>query len=676
MRRSLGKTAAVLLTASVCTWAAAPSARAEIAFVPCAGSNEFACGSLTVPLDPSRAVPGTITLALRRHRAPVGNEKSAVIALAGGPGQAALPFTEQFTSLLGRIIAGRDLIVFDQRGTGDSHPLACHRFEPSAGNGPLGPAIGECAAQIGSTRSFYTTADSVADIEAIRVAGGYEKLVLYGTSYGTKVAEEYAQDYPSHVEALVLDSVVPPNGPDPLNRATFAAIPRILRQLCARRACAHITQNPIADLAALVRRLGTGRGKRRARWIDSHGNGHTIGISSEALLEILIDGDLEPTLRSEFPAAVRSAARGDTAALARLLERARSSESSEAEGSSESFDTPLYYATTCEEDLFPWSRAASPSTRLAEAKAQIDALGPRAIAPFTPTDVLGLSDIPGCAFWPFTTPVPAVQNATFPSVPTLILSGDDDLRTPTANAREVAAEIPGSTLLVVPNVGHSVLGGDPTSCSSDALQALFAEKPIKSCATAAPPSLLFPTPLPPARLADVAPARGNHGKPGRTLGAVVETLADSEHQLALKVLAGLGSANLTAVSSVSVGGLRSGWAVYAAGKLVLHDYSYVPGVTVSGEITAAKIELSVGGAAAARGTLLADLRSAGPHRTLAGLLEGHEVNLASAGPGAGGVHAALADQRAIGTALRGEAAERSGALTEATRLRALLAVQG
>ena len=83
---------------------------------------------------------------------------------------------------------------------------------------------------MGPTRSFFTTADSVADIEAIRVAGGYEKLVLYGTSYGTKLAEEYAQDYPSHVEALVLDSVVPPNGPDPLNRATFAAIPRILTQ--------------------------------------------------------------------------------------------------------------------------------------------------------------------------------------------------------------------------------------------------------------------------------------------------------------------------------------------------------------------------------------------------------------------------------------------------------------
>src|SRR5271154_1052951 len=259
MGPSVRKIATVLLTAffaSACTWAAAGPASAQIVFAPCGSSNEFACGHLTVPLDPSGATPGVITLAIRRHRAPVGDEKSAVIALAGGPGQAALPFAEQFTELLGSIIATRDLIVFDQRGIGLSHPLACHRFEASGG-GPLGPAVGECAAQIGPTRSFYTTADTVADIEAIRVAGDYEKLVLYGTSYGTKVAEQYAQDYPGHVEALVLDSVVPPNGPDPLNRATFAAVPRILHQLCARRACAPITRSP-------RRRHGCARAPARA----------------------------------------------------------------------------------------------------------------------------------------------------------------------------------------------------------------------------------------------------------------------------------------------------------------------------------------------------------------------------------------------------------------------------
>ena len=145
--------------------------------------------------------------------------------------------------------------MFDQRGIGLSHPLSCHRFELSAGGPRRASRSPNAPPRSAPNAADYTTADTVADIEAIRQAGGYEKLVMYGTSYGTKVAERYAQTYPSHVSALVLDSVVPPNGPEPLNLPTFAAIPRVLRQLCAGRACAHITPEPLADLARLVRRM-------------------------------------------------------------------------------------------------------------------------------------------------------------------------------------------------------------------------------------------------------------------------------------------------------------------------------------------------------------------------------------------------------------------------------------
>ena len=326
-------------------------AQAQIAWAPCGESNEFACAHLTVAQDPSGATPGVITLAIRRHRAPIGGENDAVVALAGGPGQAALPFAEQFAKLLGPVIDTRDLIVFDQRGTGQSQPLSCHRFEAPAAHGPQGRVIARCADQLGPARAFYTTADTVADIEAIRAAGGYEKLVLYGTSYGTKVAERYAQTYPSDVEALVLDSVVPPNGPDPLNRATFAAIPRILHQLCARRACAQITTSPVADLARVLARIR--RAPLHGRWIDGNGHSHRVRISSDELLEILLEGDLEPTLRAELPAAIRSAANGDTAALARLLQRAQSSEGSEGESEAGS----LRHAALLRHDL---RRAALP----------------------------------------------------------------------------------------------------------------------------------------------------------------------------------------------------------------------------------------------------------------------------------------------------------------------------
>ena len=622
----LSRFVGVVLAVGLCAAASTAAAQAQIAWAPCGDSNDFACGHLTVPLDPSGGTPGTITLAIRRHLAPVGEAKDAIVALAGGPGQSAIPFTEQFARVLGPIADTRDLIVFDQRGIGLSGPLSCHRFELDA-NTPPGPTIAECAAQLGPTRSFYATADTVADIEALRVAGGYEKLVLYGTSYGTKVAEDYAQEYPSHVEALVLDSVVPPNGPEPLNRATLVAVPRILRQLCAARACVRITPNPVGDLARLVRRLA--RGGLRGRVIDGRGIAHTVRISSDGLLGTLIEGDLEPILRSEFPAAVRSAVNGDTAPLARLEAHAESVEASEAESPSESFDNPLYYATSCEDEPFPWNRAASPATRLAEAKARIAALPASQLAPFTAANVLDLSDVPACAFWPYTAPAPAPNKAPLPSVPTLILSGADDLRTPTSNAREVAAQIPGSHLLVVPNTGHSVLSSDPTHCASDALQALFAGKPIKPCAATPPPPILRLTPLAPRSLADLAPAPGSHGLPGRTLQAVVLTLGDFDRQLALQLIRQLESGGLGGSLSLRTGGLRAGWAGLAGATLTFDRYSYVPGVTVSGKLTSQASELRIGGAAAAHGTL-----RLGPHKQLDGVLDGERVQTADAALGA------------------------------------------
>jgi pimeloyl-ACP methyl ester carboxylesterase len=618
---------ALLATIAVGGLSAAP-AGAQIDFGPCAGSNTFACGHLTVPLDPGGTTPGTITLAIRRRRAPVGNATSAVLALAGGPGQSALPFAEDFAEILGPALSTRDLIVYDQRGTGLSHPLSCHGFEHPGEFRSLGALIAACAGQIGAERAFYTTPDSVADIEAIRIAGGYEKLVLYGTSYGTKVALQYAQDHPEHVEALILDSVVTPNGPDPLDRETFAAIPRVLRQLCSFNGCAHITSNPVHDLAQLVRRMR--RGPIGARLVDGHGHTRTVHVSSNELLDVLLAGDFDPILRAEFITAVRAADEGDDAPLARLLARAIGGEASES--SEEGIDVPLYYATTCEEEAFPWSRTGSPSQRLAQAQAQVGALAPGAFAPFTSANAFAFSDAQACAFWPFATAAPPVDDAPLPNVPTLILSGADDLRTPTANARSVAAEIPDAHVVVVPNTGHSVLTTEPTTCAREALNALFAQKTVKACPPGPPSPVLRPPALPPERLAAIPPAHGYHGRAGRTLQAVTLTLADFSRQLLLQLLetagsSGIGALNLTALDS---GGLRAGWAQLSAGGAHFHDYTYVPGVSISGTVKAESATLRIGGSAAAPGTL-----RLGAHHKLVGILADQHVQLADSGSGAG-----------------------------------------
>ena len=54
----------------------------------------------------------------------------------------------------------------------------------------------DCAARLGVARRHYTTADSVADMEAIRAKLGASKLTLFGISYGTELAIAYARAHP------------------------------------------------------------------------------------------------------------------------------------------------------------------------------------------------------------------------------------------------------------------------------------------------------------------------------------------------------------------------------------------------------------------------------------------------------------------------------------------------
>ena len=295
------------------------AAEAVVGWAPCPQPEAptLQCGALPVPLDRSGAVPGAISLNVRRVPATTAPGDSAVLALAGGPGQAAAPLAATFAQILAPARTTRDLLVMDQRGTGGSGALTCPALSTPSGRESLRDAGASCAAQLGPRRGFFTTSDTVPDIEALRDASGYARLTIYAVSYGTKVALAYAAAHPDRVERLVLDSVVTPEGPDVLQRSTFAAIPRVLGELCAGNACQGITANPTATLSSLVKRLA--RRPLRARYVDSRGRRHGITITRQDLLTMLLKGDTNPALRAEVPAALGSLRRGDRGPLARLV---------------------------------------------------------------------------------------------------------------------------------------------------------------------------------------------------------------------------------------------------------------------------------------------------------------------------------------------------------------------
>jgi pimeloyl-ACP methyl ester carboxylesterase len=634
-RRAFPLAFAALLAALVLAGTPASAPAAGLQFSACPNSATFTCASLSVPLDRTGALAGTVTLSLERRLAGAGASRDAVVALAGGPGQAVLPLGDFIAQAVAPALGTRDLLLFDQRGTGSSDPLSCQALSGSAAaasSGAAGQLVSRCANELGPARGDFTTRESVADLEAVRQAGGYEKLVLYGTSYGTKVALEYAERYPQHVEALVLDSTETPDGPEAFHLNTFEAMRPVLEELCSNRACAGVSRDPAGDIARLVVRLASGPALA-GETFDGRGRASKLSLTRSDLYSLLLAGDLDPALRAEIPAAVHAALDHDAGPLLRLV--ALGGVHSGGEESSD-VDLVLFVDTSCEETRFPWQRSAPEGTRAVEAEAALNALPGADFYPFDPEAGLLDQTIPLCLAWPDASPAPPPAGG-LPNVPTLILSGGQDLRTPTANARAVAKLIPDAQVVTVPYTGHSVIGSDLTGCAGSAVAAFFAGTPVSTCHASA--NRFPPAPAPPRAASALPRTGGVAGAAGRTLTACVQSIRDLERMV---VVLGLSVGEIPV--GAHFGGLRGGDARVLKGSVVLDRYAYVPGVQLSGTISTnlllkakgSSATVTVGGPAAASGRLL--LSSA--HR-VAGVLGGRRFAVRVPRPSAG--HAARAD---------------------------------
>lgn len=179
------------------------------------------CGKLKVPENRAQADSRKIELNLAVVRSDAAVPRpDMVVMLAGGPGQAA---TRDFadTRWYQGLLKDHNVLLLDQRGTGDSHPLDCPKVEaalkkdaPAADE--LDPErirknVADCLAEVQQRADprFYTTTDAVADLEAVRQALGAPPLDLIGVSYGTRMAQQYLRAHPDSVRSVVLDSPVP-----------------------------------------------------------------------------------------------------------------------------------------------------------------------------------------------------------------------------------------------------------------------------------------------------------------------------------------------------------------------------------------------------------------------------------------------------------------------------------
>jgi pimeloyl-ACP methyl ester carboxylesterase len=610
--RGLRRLAAGAVLSAAATLAVGTPPAGALTFTRCPAGPPFRCARVVVPLDRSGAVAGTVSLFVLRRPPTIGAARGAVLALAGGPGQAAVPLAADFTAVLGPALRTRDLIVLDQRGTGKSGLLRCSGLErlgtrPNASPGEMAAAGEACANALGAARAHYATIDSVEDVEAVRVALGEPRLTLYGTSYGTKVALAYAKRYPAQVDGLILDSTVLPDAGDPLTRSTLAALPRVLGVLCAGGGCARFGLDPLPDLRRLSARFDAAPASGTA--FDGRGRRRRMLLDASALAQIAVSGDFDPVLRADLPAAVRAALTGDRAPLARALLRAAAVETAKPAEQSDA----LFAATICEETQQLWDRSTPIPDRLAAARTTVAGFPSSTFDPFG-----ALAELKGgtglCLRWPNAPAAPALAPGPLPDVPALLLSGRDDLRTPLEDARRLAAQLPHARVVPVAHVGHAVLFNDLSGCGLRAVDAFFGVQRTGGCVSAR--RAVDPTEPPPTRLGQVDPLVGLPGRPGRTVRAALLTLQDGE---------------LHAPSSGRTGGLRGGYLVATSRSLRMHDVVLVPGVRVSAVEAGGPAHLSVAGAVASRAHLVVTRTG-----VVTGVVDGRRVRVVLARALAGG----------------------------------------
>lgn len=411
-------------------------------------SEEVRCGTLRVPED--RAAPGGRKLGLRVAVVPAlaGDPRpDPLFILAGGPGQAAAELVAQVLPIFDRVHQTRDLVFVDQRGTGQSSPLECEDSQDAGlaerfREGIDEPALRGCLAgyaDAGIDVRQYLTPQAMDDLDEVRSALGYDKIDLWGASYGTRAALVYLRRHGEHVRAAVIDGVAPPTDSLLLSAApdaqrAFELIFQGCEQDPSCRATYPDLRGKFTDLLARLR-------KEPAKVTVAHpltGAPTELTITADAFALNLHGLLYVPEISSLLPLIIQRASQGD---FGPFVAQAYGVSGSIGHGISQG----MFFSVICAEDA--------------------PAATPEAIAKATAGTYMGaefadeLKQV--CAFWPRGALPGGYHQLVRSDVPVLLLTGELDPVTPPQHAEATRAGLSHGRALVVPGVGH---GATPQGC--------------------------------------------------------------------------------------------------------------------------------------------------------------------------------------------------------------------
>jgi pimeloyl-ACP methyl ester carboxylesterase len=395
--------------------------------------------------------------------------------ISGGPGSAASQFYASAAGAFERVRRERDLVVVDQRGTGLSNPLDCDfpdDFEvEQLAIENLRELTVQCRAKLKAQLEFYTTSIAVRDLDQVRAALGYERIALYGVSYGTRVAEHFARRFPERTRALILDGVVVPDRPlgPAIALDAQSALDRILAACARDHDCSIRFPNLASRFTQLLDSV-----TRIPRAIDLAdpvtGKPQHIKVTRDHLVGAVRLLSYNTATIAVLPLLIDEAARDNLVPLvAQAIMTTRLV--------ADQMSIGMHNSIVCAEDA-PFF-AADHIDREALARTYIGT-----------SQVDGILEI--CKVWPRGVADPDLHAPLNSHVPALLLSGELDPVTPPANGERVAREFADALHIVAAGQGHGQLGaGCVPRLMAEFLAAGTTRKLDASCAKAIAPLPFF-----------------------------------------------------------------------------------------------------------------------------------------------------------------------------------------
>lgn len=438
--------------------------------------GEVSCGTLVVRENRSVAGSRTIALPVVVLKAPRdaqgrGQAREPIIYLNGGPGDR-LPLSSQYEMDSWAVWRedfppGHDLVLVGLRGTGrDDLDFNCpemHTAEISLAAHPPGgsppdsralavEAVTACARRLeaeGVDLTAYNSRESAADIAELREVLDIDAAVLYGVSYGTRLALSVLRYHPEGILAVILDGVVPPEAAEGLEVADFyrRALQNSFDDCAANRACA----NQFGDIEARYSRLLQRLKERPIRlnladYLDS-GERAELGLAEDATITfddtwlgwLLSDAVMDRSVPILVPLLIDDIERQRFVTL-----KARLRESLLLVLDSQAFNSwAVYLSHVCRDEA-----AFESPEAIAEA---VTAAGDLAymVEDYAPNYL--------CAHWPSGAADAVESRAVVSDVPTLLLSGRFDPLTPPVLARRAAVHLSDSHLFTLADKSHGAL---------------------------------------------------------------------------------------------------------------------------------------------------------------------------------------------------------------------------